>query len=363
MTFKHVKFQDSAVMRSLEKVAREKGLIKEDLVKTASVKKASLVPTTNLLSNLITLSEGLREAGFDKYADELEKNSLAYKRAQTLYETSKETGDDLVESAHPKGSHKLENVDSDESVFETIIDQHLKHIEMIDKKPTGKLASSFDILRAVKTVLGEDSQVPLSGASIERMYKFTRALSEMFNSMQFFRWENDTVVAYNRMNDLINKYGASKSINMGGVDKIIALANDMKASLEKETFLGMQSTAAKNAKFHVNSLINFCQDTLKEEVQNAMGAAPKVNEEAKQFASQIDSYLGTLRNWAVAVNNDPENSPEDKKQAGDWIASRTTELNELKSKFKPEEAGGFMVALNKSRFARESAAFKKTWIG
>jgi len=158
MTFKHVKFQDSAVMRSLEKVAREKGLVKEqDLVKTASItKKADLTPSSTLTANLIKLSVGLREAGFDKYADEVETKFMAFKQADTLYQTSKEKGEDLVEEAHPKGSHKLEGVDADEAVFETILDQHLQNIKMIDKMPTGKLASSAEIVNAVKMVLGQD---------------------------------------------------------------------------------------------------------------------------------------------------------------------------------------------------------------
>jgi len=159
MTFKHVKFQDSAVMRSLERVAREKGLVKEEeLTKTASTqKKADLTPSSNLLVNLLKLSEGLRQAGLDKYADELEAKTLAYKQAQTLYETSKEEGEDLVDAAHPKGSHKLENVDGDDlAVVETIIDQHLKNMKVVEKEPTGKLDSSASIINNVKMVLGEN---------------------------------------------------------------------------------------------------------------------------------------------------------------------------------------------------------------
>lgn len=154
MTFKHVNFNDSVTMRSLERVAREKGWIKEEPIKKEAA--ADLSVSLNLTENIIKLCDGLRNSGFHKYADEIEHKFMNYKKAQSIYETSKETGEDLVDAAHPKGSHKLEGIDSSEAVIETIIDKHLAHIKMIEKKPTGKLGSSRDILKAVKTVLAQE---------------------------------------------------------------------------------------------------------------------------------------------------------------------------------------------------------------
>lgn len=369
MTFKHVKFQDSVVMRSLERVAKEKGLVKEeDLVKNAALtKKADITPTNNLLENLIRLGAGLREAGFTTYADEVEERALAYKQAQSLYEAHKEKGEDLVDAAHPDGSHKMEDVDGD-AVFRTILDKQVEMMKVVDKKPTGKLASSSSILNAVKNVLAQDAKtpdvnVPFSPNLINGIFNITRQLSELFNSMQFFSWEKETVLSFNRLNDFINRTAASKMINMGSVDRIIALNEVFKTSLAKETVLGMQSTAAKNAAYYAASLQNFMEDTVKEEVKSLMASAPKTDGNAQKFSSQVDSYLATLKNWTVAINNDPENSPSDKKQANDWIVARTNELNELKRQFKADEAEGFLVALSKSKFVRESAQFKKVWIG
>ena len=158
MTFKHVKFEDSPIMRSLEKVAQEKGLIKaQPLTKTAAVKKANLTPTTNLTDNVLKLCAGLREQGFEKQAKDLEYNLIAFKQAQTLYEAFPEKGEDLVERAHPEGSHKLEDVDSDEAVFEDILDQMAKSLKVVEKKPTGKLSSAQGI-NAVRTVLGQTAE-------------------------------------------------------------------------------------------------------------------------------------------------------------------------------------------------------------
>ncbi len=156
MTFKHVKFEDSPTMRALEKVAKEKGLVKpEPLQKKASVtKKADYTPSDDFMENILKLCAGLRARGLEKSAAEVETNFLKYKQAQTLYETSKETGEDLVQSAHPKGSHKLEGVEGEEATVEDILDQHKKIKEVVEKKPTGKL-SSAQVIREVKKALGQ----------------------------------------------------------------------------------------------------------------------------------------------------------------------------------------------------------------
>jgi hypothetical protein len=154
MTFKHVKFDDSMTMRSLERLAKEKGWVKPELVKTAEAAQPDYTISGNLMENVLKLCAGLRNLGFDKYANELEEKFIVYKQANSLYEISSETGDDVIDTAHPKGSHKLEGVEGDATV-ETIIDQHLKMVEVSNKKPTGKLASQSDILNAVKKALGQ----------------------------------------------------------------------------------------------------------------------------------------------------------------------------------------------------------------
>ncbi len=153
MAYKHIKFDESALMRSFERKAVEKGLVKEtDFVKTAAVKKADLKPTNTLLVNLIKLSTGLREAGFDKYADELESKAMLYKRSE------KDGGEKLIHDAHPKGSHKLENIDDDKAKFYTIIDRHLKMLDVANKQPLAKLAEYMP-----QKDIGIDSLLALTG--------------------------------------------------------------------------------------------------------------------------------------------------------------------------------------------------------
>lgn len=151
MTFKHTKFDESDIMKNFEKIAQEKGIVKSEIKKEASNKK-DYTPTGNLIVNLLKLCDGLRTLGMEKYATELESNFVMYKKAQALYGVQKEEGEDLVDQAHPQGSHKIEDVDGD-SVVETIVDQQKKDIAIVNKKPTGKLTNAKEIINAIKIVL------------------------------------------------------------------------------------------------------------------------------------------------------------------------------------------------------------------
>jgi hypothetical protein len=155
--FKHDKFEDSPTMRSLTKIAQDKGWIQEapkPITKQASA--PDLVPTPDLITNLVKLCQGLRTSGFDKQAQELEDKFISYKRAQTLYDVSNEKGEDLLDIAHPKGSHKMEDVDSSEAVVEDLLDRHDKFVEVVNSKPTGKISNNQEILAGVKKILAQD---------------------------------------------------------------------------------------------------------------------------------------------------------------------------------------------------------------
>ncbi len=168
MTFKHNKFDDSPVLRSLEKIAIDKGIIKND-VPTKSVKslveERDFSPTGNLSQDILRLCAGLRKSNLHSHASELEEKFLKFKTANTLYQTSKEKGEDLVDFAHPKGSHKLEGVSGD-AVVETILDKHLKMLNVVNKKPTGKL-STAQAINSVKKALGQAAADPFKGLKDE----------------------------------------------------------------------------------------------------------------------------------------------------------------------------------------------------
>lgn len=151
MTLKHINFDDSQVMRSFEKVAIKKGLVKpEEMVKQAS---ASFTPTQDLDADLLSLASGLRQRGFTKEAEGLEDKFYALKLAEThLYRAIDEDGQDLLDFAHPDGDVRI--TDSPYGVVETLDSTQKKIVDVVAKKPTGKIASAVrDIVVAAADIL------------------------------------------------------------------------------------------------------------------------------------------------------------------------------------------------------------------
>lgn len=145
MTFKHGKFSDSPTLRSLERLAIQKGWYKDEpVVKTASP-KLDLRVTNSLTNNIMVLCAGLRAKGFDEDAEEIEEKFIEYKKA------SKNELEDLVHEAHPKAAKV------NDELVENIIEKHLTMLDVANKMATGKLSSSSDVLKAVKMVLGQAS--------------------------------------------------------------------------------------------------------------------------------------------------------------------------------------------------------------
>jgi len=177
MTFKHT--NDTPMMRSLTKVAQDKGWIKEEPVVKTAAAKLDLVPTNDLLENVLKLCSGLRAAGFEKQANDIEDKFVVYKQAQSLYDVGGEKGEDLIHAAHPKGSHKLEGVEGNEATFEDILDKHNKFLNVVENKPTGKLASSQDVISAVKQVLTA-VKVVTAADNLDNLYGQAKAAFQKF---------------------------------------------------------------------------------------------------------------------------------------------------------------------------------------
>ena len=112
-------------------------------------------PDKNLDSNILKLCSGLRAQGLVSYANTLEKKFLQYKQANALYDVSGESGEDVVNQAHPDGSHAMENMEGDATI-ETILDRSKKIQQVVSKQPTGKLASK-DALNMARIILAQQS--------------------------------------------------------------------------------------------------------------------------------------------------------------------------------------------------------------
>jgi hypothetical protein len=157
MTFKHIDFSSSEVMRSLEKVALKRGMIAPEPAPPMPAPAPSKNPAeADFTENLLTLCSKLRSQGFHKQANELENKFLFFKQAEAkLYDVSGETGEDVIDFAHSEGGKKLDKDWSDLGTVETITEQHKKITDVIEKMPKGKLAGK-NAINAVKIILGQD---------------------------------------------------------------------------------------------------------------------------------------------------------------------------------------------------------------
>lgn len=94
-------------------------------------------------AKILKLSNQLRSKGYNKYADEIEYKFLLLKKSSSdLYSVFKETGESLLEDAHPEGSVKMEDAKDEGGVVETLLDQKKKIEKAVDKEPTGKLSAN-----------------------------------------------------------------------------------------------------------------------------------------------------------------------------------------------------------------------------
>lgn len=162
MTYKKADFYSSPTMRQFSKIASDKGWLKSE---KPIEKKASVASEPKgFVENAISLTAELRKQNnvvLNKLAEEIEYNLMQYKVA-SVYGVFNETGEDLVDQAHPDGSHKMEGMMGD-AVIETVVDQQKKIHEVVFKKPKGKLANR-ELIELVKNAISWFHTEPMKDA-------------------------------------------------------------------------------------------------------------------------------------------------------------------------------------------------------
>lgn len=342
MTFKHTKFEDSPTMRSLIKVAAEKGWVKsEPIEKTASVQE-DVSPTENLTENIIKLCAGLRKSGMNKVADELETKFVAYKQANTMYDVHNEKGEDLVDAAHPKGGHKMENVEGD-ALVETILEKHLKMLDVVNKKPSGKLASHQDILNAVKVVLGEESSATLAGligqaqAKYDELIKSVGGQSPSSNQARLITvapivraWKNDA----GGPTDATVKKGLASVAN---AKYLLMFADEDERKRLEKVYNGEIPATNPNEKFRWLALTNSYSNwnnisAMLDSLTGILNSMAKVLGGDTGLIAKMDALIVKLNSYKSLLL-DEGFTPEDRTQGNAWIDSYTKTLNNWKSVF------------------------------
>jgi hypothetical protein len=358
MTFKHSKFEDSPTMRSLIKVAADKGWVKpEPIEKTASIQE-DLSPTGNLTINVLKLCAGLRKSGMYKAADEIENKFVAYKQANTMYDVHGEEGKDLIDAAHPKGGHKMENVEGD-AFIETILEKQLKILDVVNKKPSGKLASHNSILSAVRVVLGQDAL-----AAQKAKYKeMVATLTSMVQALGKHDADRDKGDNRLRTMVLLNVPAPTlgKKINVGvpvGPEDVAAFKAAAKAARGQLMYIDPGSKEFTEATAKYRELGN--SDAEKADIKSAwskviyrvqdFGVWNALEELFKQwdaqanemsslaaggldaFTTKLDKQLARLSGFRSLLK-DEGFTADDRTQGEQWIKYFTDKLNNWKSVF------------------------------
>jgi len=145
-------FFDSEMERSFLKTAKKKGWVKDEpkqIVRTASAKVPTATGSVDV--DICLLVNALREKGFEKQASDLESSFTHYKKAETEYRVMSETGEDLIEAAHPEGDTKIVDSKDGHGDVETDLSAQKKILEIAIKEPRkSSLAAAAELIKSAQ---------------------------------------------------------------------------------------------------------------------------------------------------------------------------------------------------------------------
>lgn len=118
---------------------------------------ASLATAASVINELISLANDLEDMGDVKTAMAVDKQINIYKKAiNSLYDVTGETGDEFINQTHPKGGVTVVPAKDEGGKIETIVEQHKKILDKVNKNPTGKYAKILSKLIATANKLDDE---------------------------------------------------------------------------------------------------------------------------------------------------------------------------------------------------------------
>ena len=133
----------------------------------ASVKHAITSEAKETIEQLITLANELDQMGATAEAVSIDKQLRAYRNDvgnllkqsdEKLYDIFKETGESLINSAHPGGGVTIAPATDEGGKVGTIVEEQKKMIDKATKAPTGKLASTISELVSLASRLDSEGK-------------------------------------------------------------------------------------------------------------------------------------------------------------------------------------------------------------
>lgn len=335
-------------MRSLEKLAVEKGLVKpETLKKTAETKVSELKPTENFEENVFKLCAALRSSGYVKYAEEVEDKFITFKKANDLYNVFKQTGADVINEAHPEGSPHL-SMEGD-AIVETILDKRKAIEKVVNKQPTGKLANIINLAKLIK-------QADESSDVVKKKYnEGIEGLLAAFNAVKgreillgtiylnvenvSSKWGFASVETHlNAMIENLKKW-ESKEPTVNNITQIGFFENAFELLLDKaddiadkDKYKGM----ARKAWGHLSEASELIKGN-KPASTNEVSSENNVKTDqinAEIIFDTVKHYKNKLLSYKAAVSVSRSLKDEEKQAADKWISDEIKEFEKIESAFK-----------------------------
>lgn len=140
-------------------------------------------------------------------------------KVDKLYDVSGETGEKLVDTAHPEGSPKVD-IKNTKEVVETITDQQKEDLKVVEKNPTGKYAELTELYVSLKK----------AGATVKQLQTVKDHIDKVAHL--------DTVINHVLvvLADELDSMGLSKYADM--VDGLIKQAEDPSLRLPSDFTMG-----------------------------------------------------------------------------------------------------------------------------
>lgn len=332
MTIKLDRFSDdylsSPVMREFIRLTGYKNE-QPSIQKTAQSIKTE--PSTFAESLLILCSE-LRSSGFTSYASEIEQRFLLLKQAEAhLYNTHDETGDDLVEFAHPGGGNKDLDKGWDElGEVETILEKHKKMLEVVNKEPAG-VKKQASIASIAKIILAQDagvqsqiqqlqSQVKMQAAGLKRDFDNVVSLVKQRGGISWYKSGlYDTLVS--DIDDVVSKH-----LDLDALDNLSRYINTVEDIVTNTVFNKQDvkdiAPLFERIKRKINNMIVLIKQANELELGTVMDAGGEGGTEAgakptRDAGSGIDAtfsngmessnvFLGSLSKYEAKAGADPK---------------------------------------------------------
>jgi hypothetical protein len=298
MTYKHIGFSESIVMKELEKVAYRTNLVQNDPEPEKVVIK--LASTNDLFLDTITLAIALRDNGFVKQAEKLEEKALQYKMASNdpndtdKYNWWQEDGKTLIDHCHQpddyteipssKGYGLVENQNEIHKILEQVV-QH---------QPMGKAGSqNKEIIAMAINALGQENKLYSTDLQkkIKQYKKNNNLVANLGNAAAIGQ------IGKNTEDEVLKEFSARMPIYKYAIDIVTS---------NKDRIHSNKSALQSNAEANKDSLYIITPISSKLDTKNYNDMVNKINNSIELLKNDInkkDSFINLVAEFDKVTNN------------------------------------------------------------